>query len=140
MIQVSETFVRYALEAANKLVYQHRSERYQNAAEDVRNAIEARNDMIDAFIDNYIISIWDWINWDAYDIVDSWYGWDERSYEDVWKEIYQDKYEDEEEDEDYPKEYKWTSGQIEEIENWCMENNYWYDESYEVVVQDAFTF
>jgi hypothetical protein len=72
-ITVSETFVRGALEAANKLVYRNTLERYKNASKVVRDAISFRDDIIDRFIDSYIECYSDMIEWDAYDIIDDWY-------------------------------------------------------------------
>ena len=138
-ITVSWRFVDYALRAAGKLVYQDRLNRYKNASSLVLDAIEVRNDRLDDFIENYIESIWDWIQWDAYDIIDEWYSWDEKSYEEIRHQVWLDEYQDEDDDQ-YCKTYWWTPGQIEAVENWCKDNWYWVDSSYEVAVQDVFTY
>lgn len=104
-ITVSEDFARYAFEAANKLVYNHRMERYKNSTSLVINAIELRNECIDDFIDNYLITFGDNISWDAYEIIDEWYGSDEKAYDEIRAEIRAEDYQDEE-DEDYSKTYK----------------------------------
>lgn len=138
-IIVSCHFVEYAMQAAGKLVYENRSKRYQNASPTVQNGIELRNDRLDDFIECYIESYWDSIEWDAYDIIDDWYAWDEKSYKEIREQVRINEFQESEE-EDVCKEFIWTQTQVEEVEEWCRDNWYWYDCSYEVAVQDVYTY
>lgn len=138
-ITVSETFVRGALEAANKIVYRNRLERYGNASQLVKDAISFRDEIIDRFIDNYIECFSDMIEWDAYDIIDDWYGGEEKSYEDIRHQIRLDEHQ-EEEDVNLQREYDWNEDQLNEIHDWCNDNNFWYDDDYELAVEDFISY
>lgn len=140
-IIVSWRFVDYAFQMAGKLVYKNRSERYKNASSLVTQAIELRNDLLDKFIEEYTDLYADGgcIKRDAYDTIDEWYWWEEKSYDEIWHQVWLDEYQ-ESEDEDVCKEFRWTQTQIEEVEEWCRNNWYWYDGSYEVAVQDVYTY
>ena len=138
-ITVSETFVRGAFEAANKIVCRDRLSRYQHASQLVKDAIAFRDDIIDRFIDNYIECYGDSIEWDAYDIIDDWYGWEEKSYEDIRYQIRLDEHQ-EEEDVNLQREYDWNEDQLNEIHDWCDNYNFWYDDEYELAVADFISY
>jgi len=133
--EVSEDFVRWALELAFKKVYENRREKYQNASETVRDAIEMRYDMmwtyIDEVMETYTFSI------DPYDDIDSRFAGDEYTYEEIWrKEILPNL--DEDERQELWEEWTDSSDQNEKLSEWCTDNYYWKDDSYEIVVQDPF--
>ena len=133
--EVSEDFVRWALELAFKKVYENRREQHKNASETVRDAIEMRYDMMWTYIDNvmesYSFSI------DPYDDVDSRFAWDEYTYEEIWKDEILPTL-DEDEIKELGVEWTDSSDQNEKLSEWCMDNYYWKDDSYEIVVQDPF--
>lgn len=137
--EVSEDFVKWALELAIKAVYKNRLEKYKDSNDLTINAIHVRYDKmweyIDAMLDCWCLSM------DPYDDVDWRFGEDEKSYEEIWKEeIYPEL--DEDEQKEYGEEYENTENRGEKedkIEERCMDNNYRYDSSYEIAVADPFT-
>lgn len=135
--EVSEDFVRWALELAFKKVYENRRERYKDAIPVIKDAIEFRYDSADDFIDNFLDS---WcFSIDPYDEVDSRFGADEKSY----KEIYEEEIRPdltEEEKEEYWLTYEERPDQEKLIEDRCNEHNYWCDDSYQLAVQDCFSY
>lgn len=135
-IEVTEEFVRGALELAFKKVVEYRRERYKDASDLVRNAIEVRYDMMRDFID-WVIDCW-CFSIDPFDYVDEWFWSEEHSYEDIWEYIY--TWFDEDEQKEYSEEYTWDAEQEKLIEEWCDNNDYWYDSSYEIAVQNCFNY
>ena len=135
-IEVSEEFVRGALELAFKKVYEYRRERYKDASELVRNAIEVRYDMMRDFIDN-VLECW-CFSIDPFDYVDDWFSATEYSYEDIREYVY--TWFDEDEQKEYKEKYEEDPEQDKLIEEWCDNNDYWYDSSYELAVQNCFNY
>ena len=134
--EVSEDFIRWALELAFKKVYENRRERYKDASELVRDAIEFRYESSDDFIENFMES---WcFSIDPYDEVDSWFGAEELSYEDIWKDIYIGL--DDDEREELGEVYEEKTSQDDLIHEWCNNNGYWYDDYDELAVQDCFNY
>lgn len=135
--EVSEDFVRWALELAFKKVYENRRERYKDSSELVRNAIEFRYDRSDDFIENFLEC---WLgSIDPYDEVDSRFASDEKTYEDIWnEEIYPNL--SEEDQKEYGKIYEEKTDQDHLIYEWCDENDYWYDDYYQIAIQNCFNY
>lgn len=137
--EVSEDFVRWALELAFKKVVEHRRERYKDSSELVRNAIEFRYDRSDDFIENFL-ECWNG-SIDPYDEVDSRFASDEKTY----KEIYEEEVYPRLDDGDlstklYPVSYSGSKEEDERIYEWCEENDYWYDDYYQIAVQNCFNY
>ena len=135
--EVSEDFVRWALELAFKRVYEHRRERCKDSSELVRNAIEFRYDRSDDFIENFLEigsgSI------DPYDEVDSRFASDEKTYEEIRKEkVYPNL--SEEDQEEYGEIYEGKTDQDHLIYEWCDDNDYWYDDYYQIAIQNCFNY
>lgn len=135
--EVTEDFVRWALELAFKKVYEHRRERYKDSSELVRNAIEFRYDRSDDFIENFL-EIGSW-SIDPYDEVDSRFASDEKTYEEIWnEEVYPNL--SEEDQEEYGKIYEEKTDQDHLIYEWCDNNDYWYDDYYQIAIQNCFNY
>lgn len=135
--EVSEDFIRWALELAFKKVYENRRERYKDAIPVIKDAIEFRYDSADDFINNFLET--GCFSIDPYDEVDSRFWADEKSY----KEIYEEKIRPdltEEEKEEYGLTYEERPDQEQLIENRCNANNHWCDDSYQLAVQDCFSY
>ena len=134
--EVSEDFVRWALELAFKKVYENHRDRYKDSSDLVRDAIEFRMDCMSDFIENFLevgcFSI------DPYDEIDSRFWAEELSYEDIWNEIYRDM--DEDQKKDYPPMYDDSAEQEELIHEWCNTNDYWYDDYDSLAVQNCFNY
>jgi hypothetical protein len=135
--EVSEDFVRWALELAFKKVYEHRRERYKDSSELVRNAIEFRYDRSDDFIENFL-EIGSG-NIDPYDEVDSRFASDEKTYKEIYEEeVYPNL--DEEDQKEYWEFYEGKTDQDHLIYEWCDENDYWYDDYYQIAIQNCFNY
>ena len=134
--EVSEDFVRWALELAFKKVYENRRDRYKDSSDLVRDAIEFRmdcmNDFIEGFLESGCFSI------DPYDEIDSRFWADEMSYEDIWKDIYIGL--DDEEREELGEVYEEKTSQDDLIHEWCNNNDYWYDDYDSLAVQNCFNY
>lgn len=135
--EVSEDFVRWALELAFKKVYEHRRERYKDSSELIRNAIEFRYDRSDDFIENFLEC---WLgSIDPYDEVDSRFASDEKTYKEIYeKEVYPNL--DEEDQKEYWEFYEGKTDQDHLIYEWCDENDYWYDDYYQIAIQNCFNY
>ena len=135
--EVSEDFVRWALELAFKKVYEHRRERYKDSSELVKNAIEFRYDRSDDFIENFL-ECWNG-SIDPYDEVDSRFASDEKTYEEIWdKEIYPNL--SEEDQKEYWEIYEGKTDQDHLIYEWYDNNDYWYDDFYWIAIQNCFNY
>ena len=135
--EVSEDFVRWALELAFKKVVEHRRERYKDSSELVRNAIEFRYDRSDDFIENFL-ECWSG-SIDPYDEVDSRFASDEKTYEEIWREeVYPNL--SEEDQKEYWEFYEGKTDQDHLIYERCDNNDYWYDDYYQIAIQNCFNY
>lgn len=135
--EVSEDFVRWALELAFKKVVEHRREKYQDAIPVIRDAVEYRYDCMQDFIDNFLevgcFSI------DPYDEIDARFWADEKTYKEIYEEEIRPEL-TEEEKEEYGLTYEERPDQEKLIENRCNENDYWCDDSYQLAVANCFNY
>ena len=135
--EVSEDFVRWALELAFKKVYENRRDRYKDSSELIKDAIEFRYDCSDDFIENFL-EYWNG-SIDPYDEVDSRFASDEKTYEDIWKEeVYPNL--SEEDQKEYWEVYEEKTDQDHLIYKWCDNNDYWYDDYYQIAIQNCFNY
>lgn len=124
--EVNEDFVRWAYDLAFDRVYEIRRKRYENANDLVKEAIEYRNenryDFIEEMLNSWCLSI------DPYDDVDNWFWAEELSYKDILKRIVPEEI------------YHWTEDQIDLIQKWCDEHDFWYSDDYELAVANVFNY
>jgi hypothetical protein len=135
--EVSEDFVRWALELAFKKVYENRRDHYKDSSDLVKDAIEFRMDCMNDFIDNFLeigcFSI------DPYDEIDSRFWADEKSYEQIWTEEIYPKL-DEDDQKELWEVYEEKTSQDDLIYKRCDENDYWYDNYDSLAVQNCFNY